>query len=220
MDDLFKKAQKPWVKYLNRVNKCKADYHNICRIEKTAINQEKNALSDSSLSKEQVSVSTFLCNQKSTFSRCSWKQTNKGRVRLTLPHNGHYHLLFQSARLCLENHPPAPACSWSMKDPINPFFFFLSHWHSKLLRCFSKARTSGCMVCMRKRRGCRLAQACKKVIKFKPTVENRKLNVRLEVSQEASGTGRFKWADTGLLRSTRYSGATSLLDIIMQLERH
>ena len=55
MDDQFKKVQKPWAKLLNKVNKTKQDYHNACKAEKTAINQERNASGDSSLSPDQVS---------------------------------------------------------------------------------------------------------------------------------------------------------------------
>lgn len=54
MEDLFKKAQKPWAKLLQKVNKCRADYHNACKNEKSALNQERNATSDSSLSPDQV----------------------------------------------------------------------------------------------------------------------------------------------------------------------
>ena len=54
MDDAFKKAQKPWLKLLQKVNKAKADYHNACKSERTAINQERNAASDTSNSPEQV----------------------------------------------------------------------------------------------------------------------------------------------------------------------
>ena len=54
MEDQFKKAQKPWVKLLNKVNKCKTEYHIACKNEKTAINQERNASSDSSQSPDQV----------------------------------------------------------------------------------------------------------------------------------------------------------------------
>ncbi len=57
MDDQFKKVQKPWAKYLSKVNKAKTDYHNACKAEKTAINQERNASGDSSLSPDQVSQS-------------------------------------------------------------------------------------------------------------------------------------------------------------------
>ena len=39
----------------NKVNKTKGDYHNACKAEKTAINQERNASGDSSLSPDQVS---------------------------------------------------------------------------------------------------------------------------------------------------------------------
>jgi len=55
MDDQFNKVQKPWAKLLKKVNKAKTDYHNACKAERTAINQERNASGDSSLSPDQVS---------------------------------------------------------------------------------------------------------------------------------------------------------------------
>uniref|UniRef100_A0A646QDQ0 Protein kinase C and casein kinase substrate in neurons protein n=1 Tax=Hemiscolopendra marginata TaxID=943146 RepID=A0A646QDQ0_9MYRI len=54
MDDQFKKAQKQWAKILEKVNKAKTDYHTACKNERSAINQEKNAAGDSSLSPDQV----------------------------------------------------------------------------------------------------------------------------------------------------------------------
>lgn len=54
MDDQFKKAQKQWAKKLEKVNKAKADYHAACKNERSAVNQEKNAAGDSSLSLDQV----------------------------------------------------------------------------------------------------------------------------------------------------------------------
>ncbi|KAL1110216.1 hypothetical protein AAG570_008293 [Ranatra chinensis] len=54
MEDSFKKAQKPWAKLLSKVNKAKTDYHNACKTERSASNQERNANADSSLSMDQV----------------------------------------------------------------------------------------------------------------------------------------------------------------------
>lgn len=54
LDEAFKKAQKPWAKLLERVNKARADYHSACKGERSATNQERNASADSSLSPDQV----------------------------------------------------------------------------------------------------------------------------------------------------------------------
>lgn len=54
MEELFKKAQKPWAKLLAKVEKAKADYHSACKTERSATNQERNATADSSLSPDQV----------------------------------------------------------------------------------------------------------------------------------------------------------------------
>ncbi|CAH1110883.1 unnamed protein product [Psylliodes chrysocephalus] len=54
MDDTFKKAQKPWTKLLQKVEKCKTDYHTACKTEKSAANQERNATGDTSFSADQV----------------------------------------------------------------------------------------------------------------------------------------------------------------------
>lgn len=54
LDDEFKRVQKPWAKALDRVQKCKQDYHVACKTEKTLANQERNAQSDRSISPDQV----------------------------------------------------------------------------------------------------------------------------------------------------------------------
>lgn len=53
IDEEFKRVQKPWSKSLDRVNKCKQDYHLACKNERTLANQERNANSDTSISSDQ-----------------------------------------------------------------------------------------------------------------------------------------------------------------------
>eukprot|EP00096_Caligus_rogercresseyi_P013997 TRINITY_DN6552_c0_g1_i2.p1 TRINITY_DN6552_c0_g1~~TRINITY_DN6552_c0_g1_i2.p1 ORF type:complete len:435 (-),score=129.76 TRINITY_DN6552_c0_g1_i2:348-1652(-) len=54
MDEQFKKAQKPWFKLFTKVNKAKADYHNACKTEKSAIVNERNASGNTSMSQDNV----------------------------------------------------------------------------------------------------------------------------------------------------------------------
>ncbi|XP_017768647.1 PREDICTED: protein kinase C and casein kinase substrate in neurons protein 1 isoform X2 [Nicrophorus vespilloides] len=54
MEDAFKKAQKPWSKLLQKVDKARSDYHTACKTEKSASNQERNASGDSSISPDQI----------------------------------------------------------------------------------------------------------------------------------------------------------------------
>ncbi|XP_049697570.1 protein kinase C and casein kinase substrate in neurons protein 1 isoform X4 [Helicoverpa armigera] len=53
MDEAFKKAQKPWAKLLQKVERTRLEYHTACKQERTAQNQERNASGDSSLSPDQ-----------------------------------------------------------------------------------------------------------------------------------------------------------------------
>ena len=56
LDDQFKRAQKPWVKLLEKCDKAKSNYHLACKNEKSAVNQERNATKDSSLSQDAVRI--------------------------------------------------------------------------------------------------------------------------------------------------------------------
>ncbi|XP_037086793.1 LOW QUALITY PROTEIN: protein kinase C and casein kinase substrate in neurons protein 2-like [Pollicipes pollicipes] len=58
LDDAFKKAQKPWSKLLDKVNKAKSDYHAACKAERTALNHERNAATDASLSADALKKHT------------------------------------------------------------------------------------------------------------------------------------------------------------------
>lgn len=64
MEDAFKKAQKPWVKLLQKVDKAKSDYHTACKTEKSATNQERNASGDSSISADQVRYNFIMTIKK------------------------------------------------------------------------------------------------------------------------------------------------------------
>ncbi|XP_059061008.1 protein kinase C and casein kinase substrate in neurons protein 2 isoform X2 [Achroia grisella] len=57
MDEAFKKAQKPWAKLLQKVERTRLEYHTACKQERTAQNQERNASGDSSLSQDQRAAS-------------------------------------------------------------------------------------------------------------------------------------------------------------------
>lgn len=74
MEDAFKKAQKPWSKLLQKVNKAKSDYHTACKQEKSASNQERNASGDTSLSMDQVQarIDKHLCAECSVTTRSSF----------------------------------------------------------------------------------------------------------------------------------------------------
>jgi len=54
LDEEFKRAQKPWVKLLDKCDKAKSNYHLACKNEKSAVNQQKNATKDSSVSQDNM----------------------------------------------------------------------------------------------------------------------------------------------------------------------
>ena len=74
MDEAFKKAQKPWAKLLHKVNKSKSEYHNACKNEKSAINMERNASGDSSVSEDHVSHEMCMNCELMPFSKCFYFQ--------------------------------------------------------------------------------------------------------------------------------------------------
>ena len=90
MDDCFKKAQKPWVKILNKVDKAKLDYHNACKAERSASNQERNATGDNAVSPEQVSWLwfDFLALSEWGTERLDWavRDRNPSRLFIMLQH--------------------------------------------------------------------------------------------------------------------------------------
>ena len=73
LDDQFKRAQKPWVKLLEKCDKAKSNYHLACKSEKSAVNQERNATKDSSLSQDAVRF--FFINKWMYFLSC-WCAVN------------------------------------------------------------------------------------------------------------------------------------------------
>lgn len=64
LEEQFRKVQKDWQKLYAKVNKSKTDYHAACRADRTAVNQEKNASGDTSLSPDQV---TFILHLNTSF---------------------------------------------------------------------------------------------------------------------------------------------------------
>ncbi|CAH1787194.1 unnamed protein product [Owenia fusiformis] len=54
MDENFRKAQKPWAKKLEKVQKARKEYHNACKQEKSANIQENNAKGDSAISPDHL----------------------------------------------------------------------------------------------------------------------------------------------------------------------
>ena len=75
LDEEFKRAQKPWVKLLDKCDKAKSNYHLACKNEKSAVNQQKNATKDSSVSQDNVSwKKSKISKRKIQYKPCIWKQ--------------------------------------------------------------------------------------------------------------------------------------------------
>ncbi|XP_013192694.1 protein kinase C and casein kinase substrate in neurons protein 1 isoform X5 [Amyelois transitella] len=70
MDEAFKKAQKPWAKLLQKVERTRLEYHTACKQERTAQNQERNASGDSSLSPDQRAASVSVKKMAERVSKC------------------------------------------------------------------------------------------------------------------------------------------------------
>jgi len=74
-EDSFKKAQKPWVKLLTKVQKAKERYHKSCKNEKTASIAEANAKADTSKAPDEVKKSeerSELCRREVESSKDSY----------------------------------------------------------------------------------------------------------------------------------------------------
>lgn len=74
-EDSFKKAQKPWVKLLTKVQKAKERYHKSCKNEKTASIAEANAKADTSKAPDEIKKSeerTELCRREVENSKDSY----------------------------------------------------------------------------------------------------------------------------------------------------
>lgn len=83
MDEAFKKAQKPWAKFLQKVERTRLEYHTACKQERTAQNQERNAGGDSSLSPDQVCVNVLKLTQSICIKSCLHRASRIYGVRLT-----------------------------------------------------------------------------------------------------------------------------------------
>ncbi|KAL1234211.1 Protein kinase C and casein kinase substrate in neurons protein [Trichinella pseudospiralis] len=54
IEESFKRAQKPWAKLYGKILKAKREYFSSSRMERSAVNQEKNAAGNPEISREQV----------------------------------------------------------------------------------------------------------------------------------------------------------------------
>lgn len=79
IEDLFRKAQKPWAKLYTKVDKAKRDYHGVCKAERSAINQNRNAQNDSSISQDQLkklSEKVDKCSEEKEKLRDTYQKVN------------------------------------------------------------------------------------------------------------------------------------------------